>query len=289
MDRMDTPGPASQETPRETPESVGEQVLDAAVQVAGQLWNTRLLAAYALGSLAHGGFSIFVSDVDLGLVIDDPLFAQDTQAVETLATTVMDGYLPLARRLSIFWGSPATLSGRAAGGRFPPLDRLDLLRYGRLLAGRDSRTGIPVPSRQELIVSGAAYALATLSAPELVAQLHDSQRMAAEGVRALTKHILFPVRFLYTARTGEVGRNQDAVEHFAAVETGPAANLARDALAWRTLPPDPHDPAVIATIADGLLPLYRLFLEEYTARLREYGELDLAGQFLEWSLRLSNM
>ncbi len=33
----------------------------------------RLVAAYALGSLAHGGFSPLVSDVDLGLVLTDPI------------------------------------------------------------------------------------------------------------------------------------------------------------------------------------------------------------------------
>ena len=34
---------------------------------------SRLIAAYTLGSLAHGGFSRLVSDVDLGLVLHDPL------------------------------------------------------------------------------------------------------------------------------------------------------------------------------------------------------------------------
>jgi hypothetical protein len=36
------------------------------------LWPDRLLAAYALGSLAHGGFSPLVSDVDFGLVLERP-------------------------------------------------------------------------------------------------------------------------------------------------------------------------------------------------------------------------
>jgi hypothetical protein len=33
----------------------------------------RLIAGYALGSLAHGGFSPLVSDVDLGLILEDPV------------------------------------------------------------------------------------------------------------------------------------------------------------------------------------------------------------------------
>jgi hypothetical protein len=268
-----------------TEPAVGERVLAAAVQHATDLWSTRLLAAYALGSLAHGGFSVYVSDVDLGLVIDTVL-PQDADAVETLATRVAAETLPLAERLSIFWGSPATLSGEATGGRFPPLDRLDLLEHGRLLAGRDQRDQIPVPSQRDLILAGATYALQTLSTPELTAELRDVRRLAASGVRTLTKRILFPVRILFTARTGEIGRNQDAVEHFAAAERGPATDLAVQAYEWRSLPPDPTDPSVISTIAAGLLPLYRLFVDEYALRLREYSELDIAEQFGEWRLRL---
>jgi hypothetical protein len=45
----------------------------------------------------------------------------------------------LDQRLSVFWGTPATLGGQRRGGRFPPLDRLDLLDYGRLLTGQGSR------------------------------------------------------------------------------------------------------------------------------------------------------
>ena len=40
-------------------------VVDGARQALGQ----RLIAAYALGSLAHGGFSAHVSDIDVGLEI----------------------------------------------------------------------------------------------------------------------------------------------------------------------------------------------------------------------------
>jgi len=36
----------------------------------------------------------------------------------------------------------------------------------------------------------------------------------------------------------------------------------------------------------GLLPLYRLFLDDYAVRLRQYGELDLAHAFQEWRQHL---
>ena len=50
----------------------GEAVLADAVAAYRAALGTRLAAAYALGSLAHGGFSPLVSDVDLGLIMQDP-------------------------------------------------------------------------------------------------------------------------------------------------------------------------------------------------------------------------
>src|SRR5581483_6775609 len=120
-------------------EAPGNAVLDQAVQLARAAWGERLVAAYALGSLAHGGLSALVSDVDLGLVLADPLLAEDATRVAEVAERVGASGVPLADRLSIFWGTPASLRGEVAGGRFPPLDRLDLLRYGQLRAGRDAR------------------------------------------------------------------------------------------------------------------------------------------------------
>ena len=59
-------------------------LITAAVAYQAEL-RGRLLAAYALGSLAHGGFSALVSDIDLGLVVDDPLRPDDTPAIEGVA------------------------------------------------------------------------------------------------------------------------------------------------------------------------------------------------------------
>ena len=43
----------------------GERVLADAVEAYRVALGGRLVAAYALGSLAHGGFSELVSDIDL--------------------------------------------------------------------------------------------------------------------------------------------------------------------------------------------------------------------------------
>jgi predicted nucleotidyltransferase len=121
----------------------GEDVLAEAVEAYRGALGDRLLAAYALGSLAHGGFSELVSDVDLGLVVSDPIESGDGETIEAIADAEKGKGSPLHERLSVFWGTPATLRGERDGGRFPALDRLDLIENGRLLAGSDeTRRGL---------------------------------------------------------------------------------------------------------------------------------------------------
>ncbi|OGA47136.1 MAG: hypothetical protein A3F74_27815 [Betaproteobacteria bacterium RIFCSPLOWO2_12_FULL_62_58] len=264
------------------PVKAGERVLMHAVELARTVWGQRLVAAYALGSLAHGGFSVYVSDLDLGLLLTDPLDEGDAKAVDRLLTEVRAGGAPLAERLSVYWGSLGTLAGIASGGRFPPLDLLDLKQFGRLLAGRDVRSQLRSPTLRELVVSGARFALKHLSTPAVTAQLRNPVEFANANTKTLTKLVLYPVRFLFTARTGQIGMNNQAVEYFVTVETGPAADLARKGLEWRFEPLDPRDRRVVAVLESGLLPLYRIFLDDYERRLREYGELDLAQAYGEW-------
>jgi hypothetical protein len=265
-------------------EAQGRRVLRAALSLAEQTWPDRLVAAYALGSLAHGGFSA-VSDVDLGLVLRDPLLAADDKRVSNLVDAVKATREPLADRLSVFWGSLSSLSGTSPGGRFPPLDRLDLVRYGRLVAGSDVRANLAPPSLEELVIAGAEFALWRLGTEEVIQRLADPKSLAGSDPKTLTKLILYPVRFMFTARTGEVGRNEAGVEHYTARANGPAANLARLALEWRNAGPADHASAVQA-IAAGVLPLYDEFLSDYESRLKKYDRQDLAEAFGKWRRRL---
>ena len=170
----------------------------------------RLVAAYALGSLAHGGFSPLVSDLDLGLVLRDPPLAGDRGAIERVAAGLAAADPDRHGRLSVFWGTRASLSGQGGDARFPPVDRLDLLHDGLLLSGEDTREGLPEPRRSELLAGGAEFALALLAGDETLALLHRADLLPAHGTRRLTKLVLFPVRFLYTAETGLVGANDAA-------------------------------------------------------------------------------
>ncbi|HTG48238.1 MAG TPA: hypothetical protein VK646_11340, partial [Actinomycetota bacterium] len=203
----------------------------------------------------------------------------------------------------VFWGSPSTLSGRRAGGRFPPLDLLDLIQHGLLLAGDDARRDLTPPSRTDLLIAGAEFALEFLAgigstaelrgeevgsmrpaAEDAVELLRHPEELLARGVRHVTKLVLFPVRFLYTAETGNVGTNQTATEHYVAEGRGPSTNLVAAALTWRSTPPD--EALAMALLQQEMIPLYLHYIDDHTARLIDLGRHDLAEAFVEWRRRI---
>ena len=170
-----------------------------------------------------------------------------------------------------------------AGGRFPPLDRLDLLEHGRLLAGAEARSGLPRPDVAELVVSGAAFALDVLADEGTLRDLRSPERVLARGVRPVTKLVLYPPRFLFTAETGRVGTNDASAAHHAG---RPGARLVASALAWRTAPPD-DEQAAAALLREELLPLYLYYVDDHVARLGALGQLELAAAFAAWRERLA--
>jgi hypothetical protein len=281
----------------------GEVVLAHAVAAYAEALGSRLVACYALGSLAHGGFSPLVSDVDLGLILRDPLRASDRLTIRKVAGAVRAGGPALHERLSVFWGTPSTLAGQARGGRFPPLDRLDLLEYGRLLTGRDVRDRVARPEPSELLVAGAEFALGYLGGPrnlpdrvrnsawrrsshdDALAEIRAPALLVSRGPRRLTKIVLFPVRFLFTARTGRVGTNSLAADHYLSSADAPATELVTTALAWRLEPPADNDTAA-ALVGRELIPLYLHYIDDHIARLAGADRQALADRFRQWRARL---
>ena len=268
----------------------GHAVLDQAAATYKQILGKRLVAAYALGSLAHGGFSPLVSDVDLALILADPLRPSYSVTVAAVAWGLKAKGSALHERLSVFWGTPSSLAGRVPGGRFPPLDRLDLLEHGCLLRGEDARSGLVPPGRDELIVAGALFALEYL-AGVVVGSPHERPGLAlgslqrAWDVRRLTKLVLFPVRFLFTAETGRGGTNAAAVAHYLAADAPPGAALVATALAWRTVPPENNE-TVLSLLEAEIVPLYLHYIDNQRALLAALGRYDLAEAFGQWRRRL---
>ena len=276
-------------------------MLAEAVSAYRAALGSRLIAGYALGSLAHGGFSPLVSDVDLGLILQDPLRAKDRMTIYQVARSVRAGGSGLHERLSVFWGTPSTL-GQGRGGRFPPLDRLDLLDYGRLLTGRDTRSSVARPEQAELLVAGAEFALGHLGgARKLPYRLRDwarlgphngnvlneirtPARLVSRGPRRLTKIVLFPVRFLFTAETGQVGTNTLAAGHYLASAHAPATALVTAALGWRLEPPAADE--ATALLRRELIPLYVHYIDDHITRLHAVNRHRLADSFRRWRTRL---
>jgi hypothetical protein len=206
---------------------------------------------------------------------------KDRLTIRTAARSVRAGGSALDQRLSVFWGTPATLQGQRRGGRFPPLDRLDLLEYGRLLTGTDARSAVARPDRTELLVEGAEFALGSLGG---TTEIRTPSRLVSGGLRRMTKVVLFPVRFLFTAQTGQVGTNTLAARHYLDSPDAPATSLVAAALAWRHEPPPPGEAA--ALLSRELVPLYVHYLDDHIARLRAVDHQRLAERFRRWRTRL---
>jgi predicted nucleotidyltransferase len=280
-----------------------ETVLAEASEAYRAALGDRLVATYALGSLAHGGFSPLVSDIDVGLIIADPVRSDDAETIRAVADAEKAKGSALAERLSVFWGTPSTLRGEREGGRFPPLDRLDLLENGRLLAGADVRSGLSRPSASELLISGAEFALDYLAGvrgpgspasadlgslrpagTEAVDEIRFPEVLLSRGVRRLTKLVLFPVRLLFTAETGRVGTNEAAVTWYLADTEAPSTRLAAAALDWRTTPPTDDEAA--ALLREQMVPLYLHYIDDHITRLGSRGQVELVTAFEEWRGRL---
>jgi hypothetical protein len=281
-----------------------EAVIAEAANAYRTAMGARLVAAYALGSLAHGGFSPLVSDIDLGLIVRDPLRSSDAETIRAVAAGEKAKGSALSERLSVFWGTPSTLRRQREGGRFPALDRLDLLENGRLLIGTEAREGLSRPSVDELITDGAEFALDYLAGrrdprdepagtlgsllpagKNAVEEIRSPEALLARGVRRVTKLVLFPVRFLYTAATGLVGTNDAAVAGYLASGAAPSATLVAAALAWRTAPPNDYE-AAAELLREQMVPLYLHYIDDHIARLDSLGRVDLARAFDDWRDRL---
>jgi hypothetical protein len=118
-----------------------------------------------------------------------------------------------------------------------------------------------------------------------VEELRDPDLLARRGVRRVTKLVLFPVRFLYTAMTGRVGTNDAAVDHYLERRVGPSAELVAAARGWRTGVPFEERTAV-DLLSGQLVPLYIHYIEDHIVRLRALDRDDLATAFQNWRERL---
>jgi predicted nucleotidyltransferase len=191
----------------------------------------RLIGAYLIGSLAHGGFSRRYSDIDIALITE---VALDTAALSTLRGLAAECDATLSQKLSVFWSDRSfTL------GRFPPLDRVDYLDRAVVLTERECV--LPVrPTLDEIRVY--------LSAAPFTNWTENAHRFAGMSVLTPGDHkpfirtLLYPARLVYSWSTGLMGSNDDAVE-FTREHPPPGMNtdILTEALTYRQAGTDPDE------------------------------------------------
>jgi hypothetical protein len=213
--------------------TTAEQVVAQTVEAAEAVLGPEIEAIFTLGSLAHGGFAPLVSDVDVAIILGSTTPATSGQIARVQRLVADNASNPLSERLSIFWADwDAVRTGQGDNKRLGPIDRLDLLDSGHLLAGSDLREPSVRPSHRELAVMSADHILDKFTDGYLE-RLRDTEALVAKGPRAVTKAILFPVRFMYTLKTGRIGLNDNSARWYAA-EGLPGSELALNALEWRS-------------------------------------------------------
>jgi len=256
-----------------------DQVVEDTVQAAEAVFGDQIEAIFTLGSLAHGGFAPLVSDIDVAIILahTGPGTAEQIGRVQGLVVDTASS--TLSARLSLFWGDwSAVRDGAGEHCRLGPVDRMDLLESGRVVVGCDLREPSVRPSRRELVLMSADHMLGKFS-DEYLEQLAGTEELVADGARATTKAILFPVRFLYTLGTGRIGLNEASAEWYATSGLRGSA-LALKALEWRNDGITDPDEAIELLDAE-LLPLHAECLERYGRDLEQLGESARAAAAVE--------
>jgi predicted nucleotidyltransferase len=235
LDEPVPPGRAGPATERwiEPGSEAGWRVIDVAVGCAARRLAGGLVSAYAIGSLAHGGFRRAVSDVDLALLTDEHPMRDIREIVATIAADVRSSLDGLGDRLSVFHAPWRRFNDPPTDARFPPIDRSDLVRYGVLVHGTDLReVHARAPSAEAIRRQAVDFALRRVT-PRTLAE--DLQQLARNRlpVRSATKIVLWPVRLQHVCDAGEATGNTDAVAHYLQIADARHPRLVRDALAWR--------------------------------------------------------
>jgi hypothetical protein len=240
-------------------DEAGWVVVRTAAAVAVDVLGERLTSAYAIGSLAHGGFVPAVSDVDLALLSESGVLDSDALARIAASTEAALG-TELSRRLSIFHVPWRSFAQPPSAARFPALDRLDLVRHGVLVGGADVRAATPAPARARIVAEAVRFATEHLSSQKTRTAIRDPS-VDVQGVRETTKLVLAPVRLLFVAHTGDVDGNDEAVLHYRAVAGADSLEIVVRALEWRRAGSIPDKRSAERLLRAQLLALHRQVLD----------------------------
>ena len=219
----------------------------AALEFAGQMasfWDrqlgSRLHGFYLIGSLAHGGFSRRYSDIDMALIAEGGLGDAELGTMRERAMALSP---ELAAKLSLFWADRGF-----SVGRFPPLDRVDLVDHAVALVEHERiRPQRPNPAEVRAYLRDLPFANWADGARRFASLATLEARDHKPYLRAL----LYPARFIFSWRTGRMGSNDEAVDFvLAEAPAGLDLELVAEALQCRHAAADPDS----LFAARGMLP-----------------------------------
>ena len=160
----------------------------------------RLIGAYLIGSLAHGGFSHRYSDIDVALITE---LALDTTTLTTLRGLATECDTALSQKLSVFWSDRGFTMGR-----FPPLDLIDYLDRAVGLTERERILPVrPTLGEIHVYLSGAPFTNWTENAHRFATM----SALAPGDHKLFIRTLLYPARLVYSWNTGLMGSNDEAV------------------------------------------------------------------------------
>ena len=186
--------------------SEGMPYLEIAIQKLQDVFNGRLIAIYGVGSLGYGGYVDGWSDFDLDVLIETTYdnAKTDYQSGKAIEEEIQKmGF----ERIDIRVYSPKHLNERNTVLTYGQSSRaLMICDTATLLAGRDIRSEINRPSRQDM--NKEAQSLLTNM---LAKQKEWWDTLPWDDIAA---HFALAARFLYTKDTGEVADKRLALEYF---------------------------------------------------------------------------
>jgi hypothetical protein len=228
-----------------------------------ETFGKRIIAIYKIGSLGdHGDFSK-CSDVDVALFLDNRDEA-DNRIVQDLWTSTKNSNIPYAERLSVFWSDIDNFG--INDGRFPALDRLDLINHGCLVDGKDIREKLNRPQQSDIINESARFIDEYMLTEDKLSIFNHNNALPDQGARYLSKLVLFPVRLIYTAfHPNRVASNLEAVLYLINIlKYSPLINqLVLYAYTVRSL--SPYEPIKIPfnNYKDVLTEIYLICIDKY--------------------------
>lgn len=271
----------------ETNKSEIKSLVNFIVVSAKDTFNKHGISVYIMGSLARGGFSEISSDIDIGIILNDSLNDVSIN-INHILSTARKNYPSVKNNISIFWGSIDSINGVIDAGRYPPFDRLDLIDHGLLLSGKDIKGMLVRPTKKELEIASTLFALDYLGNQERIAEFNNCEHIAKKGVVYVTKTILFPARFIYLERTGEIAGNDVSYQYYLDNFKGADAELIDLGYFWRhnSLPKELN--MVTEHLNKGLIRLYTNFIDIYVKSMESYSEHNLKRKLTNWKKNITN-